>query len=156
MVPAIVYGGWFAKLDVLFEFNHETKKVDFPGSSTKRAGFVHVYDVADAYAVVAGAPAGDVAGQAFLIANDQRITLLELWRALATAAGSNGEVNFVAPSQRGYLGFVENMDQVADVSKLKALGWRAKHTAVSKEEAGRLYATFKAWKAARPEASSSH
>ena len=156
MAPSIVYGGWFPKWEFLFEFNSETKKIDFPGSPAKRSGFIHVYDVATAYAAVAGAPAGDVAGQVFLIANDERITLLDLWRSLAKAAGSNGEVNFVAPSQRGYLSFIEEMDQVVDASKLKRLGWRPKHTAVSKDEASRLYATFKAWKAARPEASSSH
>ena len=149
IAPSGVYGAWFAGWSVLFEFNAETKAIDFPGSQTKRIGFQHVYDVADAYVVVANAPPGAVAGEAFLLTSDQRATVLELWRTLATAAGASGEVRPAPPSTKGYLPYVEHLDQVVDASKIKRLGWRAKHAAVSKDEAKRLYATYTAWQAVR-------
>ena len=150
IAPSGVYGAWFSSWSILFDYNQETKKVDFPGSPAKRiGGFHHVYDVADAYVIVARADAGSVAGQSFLLSSDQRTTLLDLWRTLAVAAGSSGEINFVPPWTQGYLPFLENLDTVIDASKIKRLGWRAKHTAVSKDEAARLYASYTAWKAVR-------
>lgn len=145
---AAVYGGWFAAWDLLFTFNKETKHLDFPSNLTKasRVPFVHVNDVADAFAAVAAAPAGTVANQNYIVAADNRDNLLSVWTALAKGAGSDGVVEFVKePNNGGYLALVGGMNQVLNTSKIQQqLGWKAKHVSPA-DEAPLLYRQYQAW-----------
>lgn len=149
VAPGQVYGGWFSAWDLLFSFNKATGEVEFPGDPNKRIPSVHVDDLAEGYALVATAPRGHVANEIFIFTSDNQDRLVTVWTALAVAAGSNGKVKYVGPSNQGYLGFLEKFDQVASSQKARrVLGWTPHH-ASPVDHAKTLFRQFSAWKKER-------
>lgn len=82
--------------------------------------YVHIADVAAANLMVLQSPQGD--GQAFNVGSQRATTVLECARLVAEACGSG-----LAPILRGDFRVGDTRHTVSDSSRLRALGWSARH-----------------------------
>lgn len=124
--PGFLYGGpattsmtaqWFAAA--------EAGAPVFYGDTAKRWSWVHVDDLADAYVrVLDREPAGEV----FVIADDQRMTALEVHRAAVRAAGFTGETRLEPAEAGGIMQVAADQDELVSSAKAhRLLGWRPRH-----------------------------
>ncbi|USX49992.1 NAD(P)-dependent oxidoreductase [Lentzea sp. HUAS12] len=124
--PGFLYGGpattsmtaqWFAAAE-------EGTPV-FYGDIAKRWSWVHVDDLADAYVrVLDREPAGEV----FVIADDQRMTALDVQRAAVRAAGFTGEIRLEPAEAGGIMQVAADQDELVSSAKAhRLLGWRPRH-----------------------------
>jgi UDP-glucose 4-epimerase len=124
--PGFIYGGpattsmtaqWFAAAE-------EGAPV-FYGDITKRWSWVHVDDLADAYVrVLDRRPAAEV----YVIADDQRLTALEVHRAAVRAAGFTGEIRLESAEAGGIMQMAADQDELVSSAKAhRLLGWRPRH-----------------------------
>jgi nucleoside-diphosphate-sugar epimerase len=147
--PGFMYGGpattsmtaqWFAAA--------ETGKPVFYGDPTKRWSWVHVDDLADAYVRILDNPT-DVHGEVFVIADDQRLTALDMQRIAVRAAGYNGDITLDAAEAGGMMQIAADQDELVTSAKAhRLLGWRPRHASFT-DNPGQHY---RAWKANRPTA----
>ncbi|MEU5700051.1 NAD-dependent epimerase/dehydratase family protein [Streptomyces aurantiacus] len=147
--PGFMYGGpattsmtgqWFAAA--------EAGKPVFYGDTTKRWSWIHVDDLADAYVRVLANPAA-VDGEIFVIADDQRLSALDLQRAAVRAAGYTGEIIMESAEAGGMLQTAADQDELVSSAKAhRLLGWRPHH--VSFTDAPERH--YRAWKAAQQSA----
>jgi nucleoside-diphosphate-sugar epimerase len=129
-------GEWFAAA--------EAKTPVFYGDTTKRWSWVHVDDLAEAYVRILDNPRA-VEGEVFVIADDQRLTALDMQRVAARAAGYMGDIALHSAEEGGMMQMAADQDEL--VSSAKAhhlLGWRPRH--LSFTDAPRRH--YRAWKAA--------
>ncbi|MFD7659279.1 NAD-dependent epimerase/dehydratase family protein [Actinosynnema sp. NPDC059797] len=124
--PGFMYGGpattsmtaqWFAAA--------EAGTPVFFGDTTKRWSWAHVDDLADAYVrVLDREPAGEV----FVIADDQRLTALDVQRVAVRAAGFTGEVRPEPAEAGGIMQVAADRDELVSSAKAhRLLGWRPRH-----------------------------
>lgn len=124
--PGFMYGGpattsmtaqWFAAA--------EAGMPVFYGDATKRWSWVHVDDLAEAYVrVLDREPAGEV----FVIADDQRLTALDVQRAAVRAAGFTGEIRLEPAEAGGIMQVAADQDELVSSAKAhRLLGWRPRH-----------------------------
>ena len=142
--PGFLYGGpattsmtgqWFAAA--------EAGEPVFYGDPAKRWSWVHVDDLADAYARILENPAA-VDGEVFVIADDQRLTALDVQRAAVRAAGHLGEITLDSAAAGGMLQMAADQDELVTSAKAhRLLGWRPRH--VSFTDAPRRH--YLAWQA---------
>lgn len=126
--PGFMYGGpattsmtgqWFA-----------TAEADTPvfyGDTTKRWSWIHVDDLAEAYVRILDNPAA-VNGEVFVIADDQRLTALDMQRAAVRAAGYTGEITLDSAAAGGIMQMAADQDELVTSAKAhRLLGWRPRH-----------------------------
>ncbi|KUM96345.1 NAD-dependent epimerase, partial [Streptomyces yokosukanensis] len=145
--PGFLYGGpattsmtgqWFAEA--------EAGKPVFYGDVTKRWSWVHVDDLADAYVRILGNPTA-VAGETFVIADDQRLTALDMQRAAVRATGRTQDIGLESAEAGGMMQLAADQDELVDSRKAhRLLGWRPRHTSFT-DAPDRHY---RAWKASQP------
>jgi nucleoside-diphosphate-sugar epimerase len=141
--PGFLYGGagstsmlgqWFAGLDVFY------------GDTAKRWSWVHVEDLAAAYATVLRDPSR-FDGETFVLADDQRLCALDVQREALRAAGLTGEVTLADAEAGGMLHVAADQDELVSSAKAhRLLGWRPRH--LSPTDAMDVH--YRAWRAARP------
>ena len=144
--PGFLYGGpattsitgqWFAMA--------QAGAPVFYGDVTKRWSFVHVDDLADAYVRILATPSA-VDGEVFVVADDQRMTALEVQRVAVRAAGHTGEIALEPAGAGGIMQVAADQDELVSSAKAhRLLGWRPRH--VSFTDAPERH--FLAWQAAR-------
>ncbi|MFE9680657.1 NAD-dependent epimerase/dehydratase family protein [Streptomyces sp. NPDC006285] len=144
--PGFMYGGpattsmtgqWFA--------DAEAGKPVFYGDTTKRWSWVHVDDLADAYVRVLDNPAA-VDGEIFVIADDQRLSALDMQRVAVRTAGHTGEITLESAEAGGMLQLAADQDELVTSAKAhRLLGWRPRHASFT-DAPGQHH---RAWKAAR-------
>ncbi|ANZ37017.1 NAD-dependent epimerase [Lentzea guizhouensis] len=144
--PGFIYGGaattsmtaqWFAAA--------EAGTPVFYGDVTKRWSWVHVDDLADAYVRILARPSA-VDGEVFVVADDQRLTALEVQRVAVRAAGFTGEIRLEPAEAGGIMQVAADQDELVSSAKAhRLLGWRPRH--VSFTDAAERH--FLAWRAAR-------
>ncbi|NJP99932.1 NAD-dependent epimerase/dehydratase family protein [Streptomyces zingiberis] len=145
--PGFLYGGpattsmtgqWFAAA--------EAGKPVFYGDTAKRWSWVHVDDLADAYLRILHNPAS-VDGEVFVIADDQRLTALDMQETAVRAAGYTGEITVESAEAGGMMHMAADQDELVTSAKAhRLLGWRPRHASFT-DDPGRYY---RAWKAAQP------
>ncbi|MFD5824076.1 NAD-dependent epimerase/dehydratase family protein [Lentzea sp. NPDC060358] len=124
--PGFLYGGpattsltaqWFAAA--------EKGTPVFYGDPAKRWSWVHVDDLAEAYVrVLDREPAGEV----FVIADDQRMTALDVQRVAVRAAGFTGEIRLEPAEAGGIMQVAADQDELVSSAKAhRLLGWRPRH-----------------------------
>ncbi|MET7296229.1 NAD-dependent epimerase/dehydratase family protein [Streptomyces griseoloalbus] len=98
--PGFMYGGpattslsgqWFAAA--------EAGKPVFYGDTSKRYSWVHVDDLADAYVRILDNRTS-LDGEVFVIADDQRLRVLDMQRAAVRAVGYTGDIS-LEPAEAG-------------------------------------------------------
>jgi len=142
--PGFLYGGpattsmtgqWFAAA--------EAGEPVFHGDPAKRWSWVHVDDLADAYVRILEKPAA-VDGEVFVVADDQRLTALDVQRTAVRAAGYAGEITLAGAEAGGMLQMAADQDELVSSAKAhRLLGWRPRHVSFT-DAPGRHY---RAWKA---------
>ncbi|MCX4234893.1 MULTISPECIES: NAD-dependent epimerase/dehydratase family protein [Streptomyces] len=145
--PGFMYGGpattsmtgqWFAAA--------EAGNPVFYGDTAKRWSWVHVDDLADAYVRILGNPTA-VDGEVFVIADDQRLTALDMQYAAGRAAGYTGEITLETADAGGMMQLAADQDELVTSAKAhRLLGWRPRHASFT-DAPDRHY---RAWKAAQP------
>jgi nucleoside-diphosphate-sugar epimerase len=145
--PGFLYGGpastsmtaqWFAAA--------EAGNPVFYGDTAKRWSWVHVDDLADAYVRILDNPAA-VDGETFVIADDQRLTALDIQRTAVRAAGHTGEIALESAEAGGMMQLAADQDELVTSAKAhRLLGWTPRHTSFTDDPARH----YRAWKAARP------
>ncbi|SDP76545.1 NAD-dependent epimerase/dehydratase family protein [Lentzea jiangxiensis] len=124
--PGFLYGGpattsmtaqWFAAA--------EAGAPVFYGDTAKRWSWVHVDDLAEAYVRILGrAPEGEV----FVIADDQRLSALEVQRVAVRAAGFTGGIRLEPAEAGGIMQVAADQDELVSSAKAhRLLGWRPRH-----------------------------
>ncbi|QFZ18621.1 NAD-dependent epimerase/dehydratase family protein [Saccharothrix syringae] len=142
--PGFMYGGtattsmtaqWFAAA--------EAGTPVFYGDTTKRWSWVHVDDLAEAYVrVLDREPAGEV----FVIADDQRLTALDVQRVAVRAAGFTGEIRLEPAEAGGIMQVAADQDELVSSAKAhRLLGWRPRHVSFT-DDPGKHY---RAWDSGR-------
>ncbi|OLT54430.1 NAD-dependent epimerase [Corynebacterium sp. CNJ-954] len=126
--PGFLYGGsaatsmtsqWFAAA--------ESGTPVFYGDPTKRWSWVHVDDLAEAYARIVD-HLEQVRGEVFVIADDQRLSALDMQNAAIRAAGYNGEITLAAAEDGGMMQMAADQDELASSAKARRLlDWRPRH-----------------------------
>ncbi|MFF9206545.1 NAD-dependent epimerase/dehydratase family protein [Streptomyces sp. NPDC014986] len=145
--PGFMYGGpastsmtgqWFAAA--------EAGSPVFYGDTTKRWSWVHVDDLADAYVRILDNPAA-VDKETFVIADDQRLSALDMQRTAVRAVGYTGEIMLESAEAGGMMQMAADQDELVTSAKAhRLLGWRPRHTAFTDNP--ELH--YQAWKAAQP------
>lgn len=145
--PGFIYGGpattsmtgqWFAAA--------EAGAPVFYGDTAKRWSWVHVDDLADAYVRILDNPAA-ADGEVYVIADDQRLTALDMQHAAVRAAGYTGEIALESAEAGGMLQMAADQDELVTSGKAhRLLGWRPRHASFT-DNPDRHY---RAWKAAQP------
>ncbi|WP_033342976.1 NAD-dependent epimerase/dehydratase family protein [Catenuloplanes japonicus] len=143
--PGFIYGGpattsmtarWFAAA--------ENGGPVFYGDPAKRWSWVHVDDLADVYVRILDDPSA-FDGDAFMVADDQRLTALEMQRTAVRAAGWTGEIMLAPADDGGIMHIAADQDELVTSAKAhRLLGWRPRH--VSFVDAPERH--YRAWKAA--------
>ncbi|WP_328498623.1 NAD-dependent epimerase/dehydratase family protein [Streptomyces sp. NBC_00414] len=144
--PGFMYGGpattsmtgqWFA--------GAEAGEPVFYGDTTKRWSWIHVDDLADAYVRVLDNPAA-VDGEVFVVADDQRLSALDMQRVAVSAAGWTGGIAEESAEAGGMLQMAADQDELVTSAKAhRLLGWRPRHASFT--DAPERH--YRAWKAAR-------
>ncbi|MFF5161324.1 NAD-dependent epimerase/dehydratase family protein [Streptomyces sp. NPDC000348] len=145
--PGFMYGGpattsmtgqWFAAA--------EAKNPVFFGDTAKRWSWVHVDDLADAYVRILDNPRA-VDGETFVIADDQRITALDMQHAAVRAAGYTGNIALETAEAGGMMQMAADQDELVTSAKAhRLLGWRPRRIAFTDNP--ELH--YQAWKSAQP------
>jgi len=120
--PAWVYGGkgnhyigdWYSAND--------KGEIVVKGNPNKFWAWVHVHDLAKAYALIAEAPAGSVAGEIFDAADSSRATYEQTKVGFARAAGVKGPVVHEAAGTDFFSQLCEASILISG-AKLRRLGW---------------------------------
>ena len=132
--PGFMYGGeartsitgqWFAD-------GHAGRAV-FYGDPDKRWTWVHVNDLAEAYvAILARAP--ELNGETFVLGDEQRPRVLEVYTACLRAAGYAGAIEYESAEAGGMLQMAADQDELVTSAKARRrLGWTPRHTGVLDE-----------------------
>ncbi|MFD4118223.1 NAD-dependent epimerase/dehydratase family protein [Streptomyces niveus] len=145
--PGFIYGGpattsmtgqWFAAA--------EAGKPVFYGETGKRWSWVHVDDLADAYVRILDNPTA-VDGEVFVIADDQRLTALDMQYAAVRAAGHTGEIALESAEAGGMMQMAADQHELVTSTKAhRLLGWRPRHASFTDAP----HRHYRAWKAAQP------
>ncbi|WP_329555047.1 NAD-dependent epimerase/dehydratase family protein [Streptomyces sp. NBC_00696] len=116
------------------------------GDPAKRWSWVHVDDLADAYVRILDNPAA-VEGETFVIADDQRLTALDMQRTAIRAAGHTGEIALESTEAGCMLQLAADQDELVTSAKAhRLLDWTPRH--ISFTDAPTRH--YRAWKAAQP------
>ncbi|MEV6957455.1 NAD(P)-dependent oxidoreductase [Streptomyces sp. NPDC051183] len=145
--PGFMYGGpattsmtgqWFAAA--------EAGTPVFYGDTTKRWSWIHVDDLADAYVRILDNPAA-VDGETFVIADDQRLTALDMQYSAVRAAGYTGEITQDSAEAGGMMQMAADQDELVTSAKAhRLLGWHPHHPSFTDAP----HRHYRAWKAAQP------
>ncbi|MCG8920890.1 NAD(P)-dependent oxidoreductase [Lentzea sp. CC55] len=97
----------------------------FYGDTAKRWSWVHVDDLSKAYVrILDRGPEGEV----FVIADDQRLTALEVQRVAVRAAGFTGGIRLEPAEAGGIMQVAAGQDELVSSAKAhRLLGWRPRH-----------------------------
>ncbi|GAA0996854.1 NAD-dependent epimerase/dehydratase family protein [Streptomyces rhizosphaericus] len=144
--PGFMYGGpaitsmtgqWFAAA--------EAGNPIFYGDTAKRWSWVHVDDLADAYVRILEQPEA-LDGEVFVIADDQRLTALDMQYTAVRAAGFTGEIALASAEQGGMMQMAADQDELVSSAKAhRLLGWRPRHASFTDNPAQH----YRAWKTAQ-------
>eukprot|EP01116_Phalansterium_solitarium_P004099 TRINITY_DN149_c0_g1_i1.p1 TRINITY_DN149_c0_g1~~TRINITY_DN149_c0_g1_i1.p1 ORF type:complete len:186 (+),score=36.18 TRINITY_DN149_c0_g1_i1:792-1349(+) len=119
--PGWVYGkrqgGWLAN------WWFKTSDVEIFGNPERAYSFVHADDLGEAYALIAEAPAGNVAGEVFNIVDNNRYNLRQVAAAASRAAGFTGEIK-IRPSEADWEHYFDRTVLVDFNKAERLLGWR--------------------------------
>ncbi|WP_033329081.1 NAD-dependent epimerase/dehydratase family protein [Streptomyces yerevanensis] len=142
--PGFMYGGpattsmtgeWFAAA--------EAGKPVFYGDTAKRWSWVHVDDLADAYVRILDNPVS-VDGEVFVVADDQRLTALDVQRVALRAAGYAGEITLESAEAGGMMQMAADQDELVTSAKAhRLLGWCPRHVSFTDNPEQH----YRAWKA---------
>ncbi|MTD55803.1 NAD-dependent epimerase/dehydratase family protein [Amycolatopsis pithecellobii] len=145
--PGFMYGGagttsmsaqWFAAAE-------EGKPV-FYGDPEKQWSWVHIDDLAEAYVRILAHPAA-VDGETFVIADDQRLRVLDVMKVAIGVAGYTGEITMESAEAGGVLQVTADQNELVSSAKARRiLGWTPNHASFT--DAPEVH--YRAWKAARP------
>jgi len=126
--PGWVYGGKGGSyIDTWYSPNKEGK-VELDGNPDKAWGWVHIYDLADAFVRVAEASRGAVSGEIFDVSDDTRVTYGQVCEAMAATSGESFQVvKKEASKDVNTFSNVMNVTAVPSSDKIKrAVGWNPK------------------------------
>ncbi|MFG3289169.1 NAD-dependent epimerase/dehydratase family protein [Streptomyces sp. NPDC048179] len=144
--PGFIYGGpgttslsgqWFAAA--------EAGKPVFYGDTSKRYSWIHVDDLADAYVRILDNPTA-VDGEVFVLADDQRLRVLDVQRLVLHAAGLTGDISLEPAEAGGAIQVAADQDELVTSAKAhRLLGWRPRHPSITDDPA----TYYQAWKASQ-------
>jgi len=118
-----VYGGGTGRYTKHWFLGNANGEIEVAGRPDKQWGWVHIADLAEAYALVTEAASGLVAGEAFDVNDDTRINFQELRVLLARANGVKGPmVPRPAPADP-FSQSTEIIAQTAGQKIRRRLGW---------------------------------
>jgi len=121
--PGWVYGGGTGRYTKYWFMGNANGEIEVAGRPDKQWGWVHIADLAEAYALVTEAASGLVAGEAFDVNDDTRINFQELRVLLARANGVKGPmVPRPAPADP-FSQSTEIIAQTAGQKIRRRLGW---------------------------------
>jgi len=126
--PGWVYGGTGGHYIANWYGVNEKGEIDVYGNPDKSWGWVHIYDLADAFVKVAEANRGAVTGEIFDVDDDTRITVGKAREAMARAAGVKDTVK-VSYHKKGddFFSNIMEVTAVCSSDKIKrAVGWNPK------------------------------
>ena len=130
--PAFMYGGSdssTSKTGIWFTDAARGRAIFF-GDPGKSWSWVHVDDLAEAYVLVV-ARAGELNGEVFCIADEQRLTALDTLKGCLRTAGYHGEIEFRPAADGPWFDQVSDQDEVMTSAKARRqLGWTPRHTGV--------------------------
>lgn len=143
--PGCVYGRRGGLTAAWFDETVNQNSLSPVGDGTNYWSLNHVDDLADAYQRIAER---DLEGELFNIADDSRLSVGDMVRAVAKAADYDGEINYVpveeATKEMGPMAEALAINQKVDASKAKnMLNWEPRHPNFVDD----IETYFNAWKA---------
>jgi len=118
-----VYGGGTGRYTKHWFLGNANGEIEVAGRPDKQWGWVHIADLAEAYALVTEAAAGLVAGETFDVNDDTRISFQELRVLLARANGVKGPVVSRPVPSDPFSQSMEIIVQTAAQKIRRLLGW---------------------------------
>jgi nucleoside-diphosphate-sugar epimerase len=150
--PGWVYGNDSGRYLDQYWVPNSKGEIEIHGSPDKSWGWIHIDDLADAYARIASASKSLVSGEVFDVVDDTRVTYLQLRVAMARASGTEGKVVYLPAGTDAWSQVMEATTVPSGKKIRKVLHWKPKHGTFF-DDIDLYYAAWKAAVAARPKKS---